>query len=372
MKMGAIPVVLSAALQYRADDVFLYQDGSFQPAIDAAHIERLLKTPERFSLKRAAYVGVRASVFAELRRALAPAEQRSAHRTRNETTLSVVRPLIAFASTLPEHTRSTTGVSIMAQNVCKALLSAREPDELLLTVLPGACELPPFTEDGSKGNHEQAVEYVERLRRCLAELGGAYQLLLERIGDLLHAGFAVAGPKSVLREDLRTRSRRLLRQVIEPKMRSFLTTASDENLDGDDWLEALAMTIASKPPTSWADHDLVVFEALVAERSQWFRRLEVLYHQMQTATGAPFDARRVTLTAPDGAEVAELVSVDSSTQELVGGILDTALAELEDRLSPQQASRALLGVLATRLLPTQDATTNTTDTIELKRKAAKI
>jgi hypothetical protein len=34
---------------------------------------------------------------------------------------------------------------------------------------------------------KQAAEYVERLRRALTELGSAYQLLLEQIGDLLHA-----------------------------------------------------------------------------------------------------------------------------------------------------------------------------------------
>ncbi len=368
MKVGAIPVLLSAALQYRADDVFLYQDGSFQPVIEASHIERLLKTPERFSLKRASFVGLRASVFAQLREALAGDRPPSSARTRNETTLSVVRPLIAFVSGLPEYTRGTTSVSPTAQAVCKALLNAREPDELLLTALPNACGLAPFRAGVKAREEKQAVEYVERLRRALTELGSAYQLLLEQIGDLLHAGFAVAGPKALLREELRGRSRRLLKQVIEPKMRSFLMSAADENLDDDDWLEALAMTISSKPPSSWTDHDLLVFEALVAERAQWFQRLELLYHQMQTLHGAAFDARRVTLTAPDGTETAELVSVDAATEGLVGDILDTALKELEQQLSPQQASRALLGALANRLLSASEPTTQ--EISKPKRKAA--
>ncbi len=368
MKVGAIPVLLSAALQYRADDVFLYQDQSFQPVIEASHIERLLKTPERFSLKRASFVGLRASVFAQLRDALSGERPHSSNQTRNETTLSVVRPLIAFVAGLPEYTRGTTSVSPTAQAVCKALLDAREPDELLLTALPTACGLAPFRADGEASEDKQAAEYVERLRRALTELGAAYQLLLEQIGDLLHAGFAVAGSKALLREDLRGRSRRLLKQVIEPKMRSFLMSAADENLDDDDWLEALAMTISSKPPGSWTDHDLLVFEALVAERAQWFQRLELLYHQMQSLHGTAFDARRVTLTAPDGTETAELVSVDAATEDLVGDILNNALSELEQRLNPQQASRALLGVLANRLLSASEPIPQ--ETSKPKRKAS--
>lgn len=349
MKRGVIPVLLAAALQYRADDVFLYEDGSFQPAVQAAHVERLLKAPERFALKRASLIGVRAEVFEQLRRALAGEETPAATAVRNQTTLAVVRPLVAFVASLPEYTRSTARTSARAQRVCAALLHAREPDELLFCALPGACELEPFRASDSEGGGALVTDYVTRLRAALAELGAAYPRLLEQVGDLLHAGFAVAGPKTALREDLRSRSRRLLGQVIEPKMRAFLMTAVDEGLDEDDWLEALAMTLSAKPPNSWTDNDLAVFEAIVAERAEWFRRLELLHHQMHGALSAGFDALRVTLTAPDGHETAELVSLASATRELVADALEEALAGLEERIGAQ-AGTALLGVLAERVL----------------------
>jgi hypothetical protein len=161
-----------------------------------------------------------------------------------------------------------------------------------------------------------------------------------------------------------------LQHVIEPKMRAFLMTAADESLDDHDWLEALAMTLASKPPSSWTDHDLVVFEALVAERSQWFRRLELLYHQMQAHQGFAFEARRVTITAPDGTEVGDLVRVDRANCELVDDVLDAALGELEQRLvgSPAQA---LLGVLANRVMLSATADT-TQDVPEQTRKVSQV
>jgi hypothetical protein len=366
MKPGVIPVLLAAALQYRSDDIFLYQDGTFEPVVEATHIERLLKTPERFAVKRASLVGVRATVFEQLRQTLAPTASTGGRRLRNETTLSVVRPLVTFAAGLPEYTQRTKSMSETAQRVCAILLSAREPDELLFVELPEACGLPAFSSDPRSRDSVAVSDYVERLRRALAELGSSYERLLDRIGELLHIGFAVAGPRTALREDLRTRSRRLLQQVIEPKMRSLLSIAADENFEGDEWLEAIAMAIAAKPPRSWSDHEVAVFEALVAERSRWFRRLELLYHEMNDFQGGQFDARRVTLTAPDGTEHAELVAVDLSTRQIVSDVLESALAELEQRLPPHQAPRALLGVLAERLLSEGEATTTAT---ERSRKA---
>ena len=355
MKVGVLPILLSAALQYRAEDIFLYQDGSFQPVVEPAHVERLLKTPERFALKRASLVGVRASVFEQLRGALVPGSATGQAQTRNETTLAVIRPLIAFANSLPEYTKKTTQLSDTARAVCKALLEAREPDQLLFIELPTACGVKPFAGT-RKQKEEEATEYVERLRGALAELGSEYPRLIEKIGDLLHTGFGGAGPRRSLREEFRSRSRPLLKQVIEPKMRAFLATACDEHLDDEDWVAALAMSLVAKPPSSWTDHDVGVFEALVAERAQWFHRLELLYHEMHGPKGDGFDAKRVTLTAPDGSERAELVRVDEGAQKMVDGVLEQALDALEDQLG-SEAPRALLGVLAERLLSSPPSTT---------------
>lgn len=364
MKVGAVPLLLVAALQHRAEDIFLYQEGSFQPVIDPAHIERLLKTPERFALKRAAMVGLRAKVFEQLRATLST-DHTTKKRVRNQTTLAVVRPLIAFANGLPDYTRKTERVSHTAQQVCSALLGAREPDELLFTVLPEACGIEPFSTRPTSEDGEVATLYVHRLRAALTELGAAYEQLLSDAGDLLHAGFAVEGPRPALREDLRTRSRRLLKQVIEPKMRSFLVTAADENLDDDDWLEAMAMTLTGKPPSSWTDRDLALFEALVAERSGWFRRLELLWHEMHARGGGGFDARRITITAPDGRERPVLVAADQTTDPLVADVLSDALVELEKRVGAR-AQDALLGALAGRVLSNEPSTTEEPGTTERK------
>ena len=49
--------------------------------------------------------------------------------------------------------------------------------------------------------------------------------------------------------------------------------------------------------------------------------------------------------------MAELVSVEAPPHDLIAGVLDDALAKLHETVGPQ-AQRALLGVLAERMLTT--------------------
>lgn len=356
VKDGPIPIILSAALQFRNDDVFLYQDGTFQPVIDAAAIERLLKAPERFAVKRAALLGLRAAVFDELRELVdVPAGRLGA--TRNASTLAVVRPLMAFVRELPTYARTTQRVSAQARAVLRVLLNATEPDELLFIQLPRACDLPAVLEE--IGDVRRTDDFVVRLRSALAELGGSYQRLLDQVADLLREAFAVDPDRQNLREDLRARCGRLTSSVIDPKLRAFLITAGDRALDDTEWLEAIASSLMAKSPASFTDQDLVAFEALLAERAGWFRRLEQLHFEKLRHVDASFDARKVTLTAPDGTELSEIVPLDQVAQQVAGTALDAVLVELAEQLGPRRAQTALLGALVGRVLA--DASARTVD-----------
>lgn len=348
LKDGPIPVILSVALQHRSDDVFLYQEGTFQPVIDAATIERLLKAPDRFKLKRATLLGIRGAVFEQLRELVA-APPHAEQSIRNASTLAVVRPLLVFARDLPEHVRLTEALSPRARAVGTALREATEPDELLFTQLPAACEVPPVLE--ALDDPQRSGEFVARLKVALAELGGAYQRLLDHIAELLRTAFAsVDEDKVPFREDLRTRCARLTSSVIDPKLRAFLLIASDREPNENEWLEAIAMSMTGKPPSAWNDHDLIAFEALLAERAGWFRRLEQLYFEMLRHVDETFDARKVTVTAPDGSEQSEIVPIDQVAQKVAGAALTDVLANLADQLGEQRAKTALMGALVAHIL----------------------
>jgi hypothetical protein len=109
------------------------------------------------------------------------------------------------------------------------------------------------------------------------------------------------------------------------------------------------MTLTAKPPEAWTDHDMTVFEALAADRAGWFHRLESLYYERSRAVDPAFEVRRLTLTAPDGTEVHELLRVDGATRELVSEALHDALQAIDARIG-SEAPRALLGALAVKVL----------------------
>jgi hypothetical protein len=151
-----------------------------------------------------------------------------------------------------------------------------------------------------------------------------------------------------MREDLRARSRHLVGQVIDPSLRSFLLMAVNEELEDQEWLEALAMNLTQKPPRAWLDEDVSRFESNLIELGTRFRRVELLHFESLERPVNGFEARRITLTTPEGGEVGQVVWVDKSRTEAVEAIIAEMLERAE---SLGDGSReALLAALAERIL----------------------
>lgn len=350
MKEGPIPVLLVAALSVRRDDVSIYQEGTFLPLLSPEVVERLVKAPERFTVKRFELSGVRGDVFKQLQRLLdAEDGSRTSGPGRNATLLSVVKPLIAFARSLPPYTRTTRRLSSHARAVRDALLTATEPDLLLFSRLPQACQLEPF-ERQRRRQGDPAREFARRLTGAIDELRQAYPTLLDGLRSRLATEFDVAGGDERLREDLRTRALHLVDRVLDRQLRSFLLSATNQELEDREWLEALAMNTAGKPPEGWSDDDLARFELNALELARRFARVEALHYEMRVPTGAEVEARRVTVTHPTGEEVAEVLWVDHEATEALREVAREAL-ERASRLGGSTGEKALLSLLLSDLLP---------------------
>jgi hypothetical protein len=362
MKEGPIPLLIAAVLQARSDDVLVYEEGTYQPRVGPEHIERLIKTPARFAVKRLALDGARSDALAGVRELLSSPDLPEA---RNADALSVVRPLILFAQGLPDYTRQTAQLSEQARAVREALYATREPDELMFSALPAALGYPPLGSDASAAG---ARDFTAALAGALRELEAAYPTMLDRMIAHLREVLGVKGPPGAVREDLRTRSRHLLDAVIEPQMRSFLRMASDTELDDSEWIEALAMTVHGTPPQTWVDEDLAQFEAEANERAQWFRRLELLHYEMAVKPRKGYDVRRVTVTAPDGTEMSELAWIDKTAVSGLGEIAEDVITRVRNELGPRSVE-ALVAVLAEKVAAERDRTPRLREVNELDSAA---
>ncbi|BAZ53207.1 hypothetical protein NIES4103_58790 [Nostoc sp. NIES-4103] len=345
VKQGAIPVILAAVLLYHADDLGLYQDGTFIPVLGTEHFELLVKYPERFAVKYFAVVGLRAEVFKELEAILRNPQLKKLSKVRNATLLTVVTPLYQFVKKLPKYTQQTRRLADEPRAILKALQTTVEPDELLFKALPAACNLPSIgTEAGDDGVTAKTLR--TKLVHALREIHTAYDHLLSDCQKLIYEGFGVRSQETKLREDLRVRANYLAGKCIEPLLKRFIRAASDETKSDSQWLEALVMIVADKPAESWTDEDAIAFEMKLADLVRRFKNLEALQKEV-AAKGEGFEARRITMTRPDGQEINKMVWVDHGRESQVEEIVDKILDQLPD---DQQLRQAILAKLSERIL----------------------
>lgn len=363
VKDGPLPVLLTAMLLHRNDDVAIYQEGTYQPVLTAELLERLLKAPDRFALKAFELAGPRGQVLDALLEATGLTAGRRT-RGRNATVLRTAAPLLALARSLPAFTRKTReALTSEAERVRDALLNAREPDNLLFQDLPQALGLPPVPARRSRGNNHNMDEYASTLAAALKELQDAYRATLHQRACNLAVEFNLSSDDlSELRTELRLRTRRLEGTVLEPKLRSLLFHATNAELDDAAWLEGLALTISGQPPASWTDEDVTRFDTVLHEVAGAFARVEALHLEAAAQRGDGFRAQRVTVTAPDGQEVSGVVWTDEHLSAAADKLAEEVEALARNRLGGN-GTRTLLAALAGRQLDTiATASTHTAST----------
>jgi len=310
VRSGVIPVLLGAVLLYHQDDVGVYQDGTYVPVLGVEHFELLMRDPDRFGVKSFAIAGLRSQLFQELETVLKSPQGPQLRGVRNSTLLTVVNPLYQFAKKLPRYTQQTHTLSPEAQGLLRGLQKTVEPDELLFVELPRILGLESLA---AQPPTEQAAPVVQELRdklvTVLREIHGAYDRLLAHGQQLLGQGFGIRQEQARLREDLRVRSSRLIHHCLEPLLRRFMLAAMDETVDDRHWLESLLMIVGDKPAEAWTDQDVLRFEANLGDLVRRFQNLEALQGEM-VARGEGLEARRITVTRPDGHEEHRVIWLD--------------------------------------------------------------
>jgi ATP-dependent protease Clp ATPase subunit len=107
------------------------------------------------------------------------------------------------------------------------------------------------------------------------------------------------------------------------------------------------MTVSQVSPETWTDEQRLAFSSALRELGGTFRRLEALNYERMADEGNGFDAVRVTLTKPDGSEVARLVRVDASVRQKLGLVAREAVERIEVVVGSRELARdALVAFLA--------------------------
>jgi hypothetical protein len=343
LKPPIVPILLTAYLLVRPNEIAIYQDGTFQPRLTSDLLERLTKAPERFELRFLSVQGTRLAVL----RALATEFDlvlRSSTRQQAAPLLSIVAPLLETVRQLPEYTLRTARLGREASAVRTALLQAREPDQLIFDQLPRALGYPAIRAHAGS----DVKDFAASLHGALAELQQAYPTLLERIATTISSEFSLHQRNS-LKVEAAARARPLLSQVADTRLRSLLFVMTSDALDDNDWLEAIGLAISGRPPQAWQADDEELFAANAASLLGSFRRVEALYFDGRADSPAGFLPRKVTVTHPDGSEVSRVVWVDESQLPVMSRMLQETRAMIAREL-PTFGEEALLATLADQIL----------------------
>ncbi|RKU28297.1 hypothetical protein C6495_15215 [Candidatus Poribacteria bacterium] len=352
VRSGPLPILLCATILHYRTEIALYENGSFVADISMPVFERLIKAPEKFELKRFRLSGVRTDVLSQFVEVL---KQPAA--TDTPDLLTIVAPLMRFIAELPKYTLLTQTLSEEAKTLRKTVLDAREPDALIFEQLPKAMGCPPFRADAAP--EASAVKasphlmgrspdaFFKRLQDALAELGGAYDILLNSIEQLLGSAFALKQVNEALRRELASRAESLLAVTVETRLKGFLIRACDLGLDFTGWLEAIATFLANKPPSSWNDTDTAQFEVNLSELARKFHHFEaVSYENRPHAEQSPAgESIRIGITRPNQREQERVVDLPSTTKEQASE-LERAIEKVFEKFGVAENTEHCLAVIA--------------------------
>lgn len=141
LRSGPMPILLCAVLLYYEAEIALYEEGSFVADISMPVFERLIRSPEKFEIKRFRMEGIRSEVFEQFTGMISKPVSAAGS---PPNLLVIVRPLISFIHKLPRYTMLTQDLSDAAITLRRAISDAREPDALLFEQLPQALGFDAF------------------------------------------------------------------------------------------------------------------------------------------------------------------------------------------------------------------------------------
>ena len=336
LKNGVIPILFCAAALVYDTEIAFYENGAFLPELTSDAFERLIKSPERFEMRRYRIEGVRREVYTELAHLFGrPVQDKGAN------LMSVMKPLFRFLHRLPKYCQETRRLSPRTIEVRAALMHAKEPDKLIFEDLPIACGFERFSPDREDG--ETVRRFFAVFKVSIAELQRAYDDLLRDLRDLLFRAFDQTD-----RQKLSQRAKAMVRFCVEPRLKAFASHLANAETDELPWIEIIATTLTGKAPKSWSDDDRVRFEIALAESSRNIRHLEaLLYEEQKRIAGGnnPDEVFRIGVADRHSMELGAVVSVDvrdhRNFEALVIGLEDK-IASFE--IKPEIALAALASV----------------------------
>jgi hypothetical protein len=268
---GLLPILMVAYLMTRAGRTAVYLDTVFRPSLETFLIDRLLQEPSSVSLRAVelseldvAYIAAMAEMLSTPDEVVAP------------TSLEVARALVREIRNLPAWTQRTGRLSRGAQHLRDRAKTSNDPNRLLLDDVPVAIDQALADLSGAG--------VARKVKGLMAELKGAYGLMLRDLEDALKRELRIKGDGELPLERLRRRATNV--QGLTGNFRlDALATRLSSYMGRIEEVEGLASLAANRPPRDWVDRDVDAARVELAALAQQFLKAEGFGHLKNRADG---------------------------------------------------------------------------------------
>lgn len=248
---------------------------------------------------------------------------------------------------MPRYTLLTKSLSGEAIAVREALLSAREPQDLLFRALPEALDLQGVDRDVA------LVElYFTELKRVLLELQRAYEQLLIDIREQMFDALLLPSDVEAARREVAERCKILDDWVVDLRLKAFVMRLGDTKLPQREWLESVAAGLTDSPPRQWNDGHTRSYKVALAEAAGKFRRVEdIALDKMAVNQEATADRLiRLGFTNAQGYEQRLVVRIAPDQEDEIGDAVDALHKTLQEHISDQRMRVTAVAELARRVM----------------------
>jgi hypothetical protein len=359
IKAGVMPILMVAALILCAEDVALFEEGTYCPRLSAEIVERMLSDggPGRFTVKAVPAGGGQRHLMIT---ALATTLGVNAPRTstaRNPQLLAVTRAMLERVMSLNPYARQTRRLSPQALRIRGVLSTATDPDELVFTAAPQALGFEPIPVK-TREDEQAAAAYAESLTRTLDELSNAGAALRQEAASVIGREFRLPADLAGLRNGLTERLRGFAHAPLELPLQGFVSRVLNESLPDEDWLDPIIIRLTNKALGDWTDQDVKNFPLQVRQTARALDRVSHLYQIRDRISSAPQDTtaagsreiatRLLTITTPDGTEERTLIHLPEHARPAAQALAVRVIGQAKNELGPDGA-RILIAALAERL-----------------------
>lgn len=275
IKRGLMPVLATAYILSKKEELALYREGLFLPAFTDLDVDYLAKDPDSIQLRFVNLNAMSTQLLSGLSKVISSVTSSPEVEL---TPLDVARGIIAIYDKLPTWTKRTQKISDNAKAVRNILKNAHDPNQLLFNDLPALCS------GKNKRGHQVNDEVVSIVEQTLAELTEFYPKTLESLEELMLEELGVSGNSAEGTAILRSRAEGIRQLSGDFRVDAFtnrLATYHGKSVE----VEGIASLAANKPPRDWIDTDLDRARMEIVAFSNKFKRTEAYARVKQASSG---------------------------------------------------------------------------------------